>query len=67
MYNVWNYYEMYDIVDNVIVYEYRLSTNLNYAVKLLTFVNGQFCSEMLAICSLVRIDVLNEKMINNEL
>ena len=67
MYNVWNYYEMYDIVDNVIVYEYQLRTNLNYVVKLLTFINGKFCSEVLATCSLVRIDVVKEKMINNEL
>ena len=48
---------------NVIVYEYRLSTNLDYAVKLLTFVNRKFCSEMLAYFS-VRIDMVKEKMIN---
>ena len=58
---------MYGIVGNVIVYEYRMSTDLNYAVKLLTFVNGKFCSEMLVTRFLVRIDVDKEKMINNEL
>ena len=49
---------------NAIVYGYRLIMNLDYAVKLLTFVNGKFCSEMLATRSLVRIDVVKEKMIN---
>ena len=49
---------------NVIVYEYQLSTNLDYVVKLLTFINGKFCNEMLATCSLGRIDVIKEKMIN---
>ena len=49
---------------NVIVYEYRLLMNLEYAVKLLTFVNEKFCSEMLATRSLVQIDVVKEKMIN---
>ena len=42
---------------NVIVYDYRLSTNLDYAFKLLTFVNEKFYSEILATRSLVRIDV----------
>ena len=51
---------------NVIVYEYRLRMNLEYAVKLLTFVNGKFCSEMLATRSLVQIDVVKEKMLNHE-
>ena len=36
------------------------------AVKLLTFVNEKFCSEMLETRSLVRIDVIKEKMINCE-
>ena len=49
---------------NVIVYEYRLSTNLDYAVKLLTFINRKFYSEMLAIRSSVRIDLVKEKIIN---
>ena len=48
---------------NAIVYGYRLIMNLDYAVKLLTFVNGKFCSEMLVTCSLVRIDMVKEKMI----
>ena len=51
---------------NATVYEYRLFMNLKYAVKLLTFVNGNFCSEMLATHSLVQIDVVKEKMINCE-
>ena len=55
---------MYDIVDNVIVYEYRLSMNLDYAVKLLAFVNGKFCSEMFATRFSMRIDVVKEKIIN---
>ena len=46
---------------DAIVYEYRLSMNLEYAVRLLTFVNAKFCSEMLATRSLVRIDVVKEK------
>ena len=50
----------------VIVHEYRLRMNLEYAVKLLTFFNGKFCSEMLATHSLVQIDVVKEKMINCE-
>ena len=51
---------------NAIVCENRLFMNLEYAVKLLTFVNGNFCSEMLATRSLVQIDVVKEKMINCE-
>ena len=46
---------------DAIVYEYRLSMNLEYVVRLLTFVNEKFCSEMLATRSLVRIDVVKEK------
>ena len=49
---------------NAIAYGYRLIMNLNNAVKLLTFVNEKFCSEMLATRSLVQIDVVKEKMIN---
>ena len=52
---------------NAIVYGCRLIMNLDYVVKLLTFVNGKFCNEMLATRSLVRIDVIKEKMIKNEL
>ena len=33
---------------NVIVYEYQLSMNFDYVVKLLTFVIEKFCSEILA-------------------
>ena len=51
---------------NAIVYEYQLSINLGCAVKLLTFVNEKFCSEMLATRSLVQIDVVKETMINCE-
>ena len=51
---------------NVIVYEYRLRMHLEYVVKLLTFVNGKFCSEMLMTRSLVQIDVVKEKMLNRE-
>ena len=49
---------MYGFAGNVIVYEYQMGTDLNYAVKLLTFVNEKFCSEMLATRSLVRIDMI---------
>ena len=52
---------------NVIVYEYWLGMNLEYAVKLLTFGNEKFCSEILATRSLVRIDIVKEKMVNYEL
>ena len=52
---------------NAIVYRYCLSMNLEYAVKLLTFVNEKFCDEMLATRSFMRIDMVKEKMINNEL
>ena len=45
-----------------IVYGYRLNMNLEYAVKLLTFVDGKFCSKMLTTRSLVRIDVVKEKI-----
>ena len=34
---------------NAIVVGYQLSIHLEYAIKLLTFVNGKFCSEMLGI------------------
>ena len=51
---------------NVTVCEYRLFMNLEYAVKLLTFVNENFCSEMLATRSLVQIDLVKEKTINCE-
>ena len=47
---------------NAIVYGYWLSMNLENAVELLTFVNGKFCSEMLTTHSLVRIDMVKEKM-----
>ena len=49
---------------NVIVYGYRLIVNLNKAVKLLTFVNEKFCSEMLTTRSLIRIDMVKERIIN---
>ena len=52
---------------DAIVYEYRLSKNLEYAIKLLTFFNEKFCSEMLATHSLVRIDMGKQKIINYEL
>ena len=51
---------------NAIICEYRLCINLEYAIKLLTFVNRKFCSEMLATHSLVRIDMIKEKMLNRE-
>ena len=51
---------------NAIVCEYQLRMNLEYAVKLLTFVNGKFYSEIVATCSFVQIDVVKEKMINWE-
>ena len=51
---------------NVLVCDYRLLTKLGYAVKLLTFVNGNFCIEMLATRSLVQIDVVIEKMVDYE-
>ena len=51
---------------NAIIYEYRFRMILEYVVKLLTFVNGKFCSEMLATRSLVQIDEIKEKMINCE-
>ena len=46
----------------VVVYECWLSTSLNNAVKLLTFVNEKFCNEMLATRFLVRIDEVKRKM-----
>ena len=46
--------------------DYRLLMKLEYAVKLLTFVNGNFYCEMLATCSLVQINVIKEKMTNCE-
>ena len=46
---------------NAIVYEYRLCINLEYTVKLLTFFNENFDSEMLATCSLVEIGGVKEK------
>ena len=52
---------------NVIVSKYQLDMNLEYAVKLLTFVNGKILNEMVTTRSLVRIDVVNQKMINYEL
>ena len=47
---------------NAIVYGYQLITNLDYAVKLLTYINEKFCNEMLVTCSLVRIDMVKEKI-----
>ena len=49
---------------NAIVYGYQLIMNLKKAVKLLTFVNEKFCSEMLVTRLLVRIDVVKERIIN---
>ena len=49
---------------NAIAYGCRLIMNFDYAVKLLTFVNGKFGSEMLATLSLVLIDVVKKKIIN---
>ena len=51
---------------NAIICEYRLFLNLKYAVKLLTFVNGNFYSEMLATRPMVQIDVVKEDMLNHE-
>ena len=51
---------------NTIVYEYQFRMISEYAVKLLTFVNGKFYSEMLTTCSLVKIHVVKEKMLNHE-
>ena len=50
---------------NVLVCDYWLLMKLKYAVKLLTFVNGNFCSEMLVTHSLVQINVIKEE--NNKL
>ena len=47
-----------------IVYGYQLIMNLDYTVKLVIFVNGNFYSEMLATHSLVQIDVVKEKKTN---
>ena len=49
---------------NVLVCDCQLPMELEYAVKLLTFVNRNFYNEMLATCSLVQIDVIKEKLIN---
>ena len=43
---------------NAIVYGYWLTMNLNNAIKLLTFANEKFCSEMLSTRSMVQIDVV---------
>ena len=51
---------------NAIVYEYQLCINLEYTVKLLRFVNRNFCSEMLVTRSSVQIDVVKEKMVDFE-
>ena len=51
---------------NALVCDFWLLIKLEYAVKLLTFVDRNFCSEMLATRSLVQIDVIKEKMINCE-
>ena len=56
--------EMYGTIDECHCCEYQLLMNLEYVVKLLTFIIGNFCSEMLAICPLVQIDVVKDKMIN---
>ena len=47
-----------ELLINAIVFGYQLRINLEYVVKLLTFVNEKFCSGMLVTCSLVRIDVV---------
>ena len=60
------YNKMYDIVDKCHCCEYWLFMNLEYVVKLLTFVNRNFCSEMLATRLLVQIDVVKEKTLNRE-
>ena len=43
---------------NAIVYDYWLTKNLNNAIKLLTFANEKFCSEMLSTRFLVLIDMI---------
>ena len=57
---------MYGIIDKCNCCEYQLLINLEYVVKLLTFVNINFCSEMLTTRSLVQIDMVEEKMLNRE-
>ena len=68
--NLWKIYgfdnEMYSLLINVIVYEYRSCINLECVIKLLTSINVKFCSEILMTRSLVRIDVVKEKMLNRE-
>ena len=49
---------------NVLVCDYWLLMKLEYAVKLLIFVNENFCNDMLVICSLVQIDMIKKKIIN---
>ena len=39
---------------NVLVWDYRLLMKLKYTIKRLTFVNGNFCSEILTTRSLVQ-------------
>ena len=51
---------------NVLIWDYRLLMKLKYAIKLLTFINENFCSEMLTTRFLVQIDVIKEKIINYE-
>ena len=51
---------------DVTICEYRLCINLKYAVKLLTLVNENLCSEMLATRFLMRIDVVKKKTLNCE-
>ena len=49
---------------NAIVCGHQLIMNLDYAVKLMTFVNCKFCGKMLATHSLVQIGVVKEKIID---
>ena len=51
------------LLKNAIIYEYQFRTISEYVVKMLTFVNGKCCSEILATRSLVQIDEIKEKMI----
>ena len=57
---------MYGIIIKCHCCEYRLFINLEYVVKLLTFVKRNFYSEMLATHSLVQIGMVEEKILNSE-
>ena len=55
--------EMYGVMINAIIQEYRFCMILEYADRLLALLMG-FCSEMLATRLLVQIDMFKRKIIN---